>query len=100
MPARPRADERVARLELVAEPRHEAAGVDGVEPERDLGQFHGHRVEIDAVDESAQGRDVVFEVVGEIVLANQVSATGLEGLANLSEVANLAHAPSLFVGFL
>ena len=46
----PRADERVARLELVAEPRHEAAGVDGVEPERDLGQFHRHGVEVYAVD--------------------------------------------------
>src|SRR6185437_16351904 len=48
------ADERVAGAEVVVEEVERGADGEGVQPEADLGEFHGHRVEIDAVDASLQ----------------------------------------------
>ena len=40
---------------------------EGVEPEADLGQFHGHRVEIDAVDAALQDVPLEQVDVGQLV---------------------------------
>ena len=46
----PGADQRIAGLELQAEPRHVRPLVDRVEPQRDLGQLDGDGVEVHAED--------------------------------------------------
>ncbi|MBK9373598.1 MAG: hypothetical protein IPN03_07650 [Holophagales bacterium] len=46
----PGADKAVAGDELVPEPGDGVAGVDGVEPEGNLGQLDGRGVEVDAVN--------------------------------------------------
>ena len=43
-------DQRVAAAQMVVEERQRRAQREAVEPEADLGQLHGHGVEIDAVD--------------------------------------------------
>ena len=51
-----RAEEAVAALDVGVEERERLAGLEGLEPEADLAQLDGHRVEVDGVD--AVGDDV------------------------------------------
>ena len=59
------AKQRVAAADIGIEEAERVAGIDGLDPERDLGQFHRHRVAVHAVDAAtgniAQG---VAEVLG------------------------------------
>ena len=56
-----RPDQRVAAAQVVIEEVERRTQREGVEPQADLRQFHGHRVEIDAVDAALE--DVPLEQV-------------------------------------
>ena len=46
----PAANEAVADLELVVEELEWQLAVERLDPQRELGEFHGHRVAVDAVE--------------------------------------------------
>ena len=59
--------ERVAAAQVVVEEVERRTEREGVEPQADLRQFHGHRVEIDAVDAALQDVPLEQVDVGQLV---------------------------------
>ena len=45
----PGTNQGIAVDQLGTEPRHKSIRINGVQPQRNLGQFHGHRVQVNAV---------------------------------------------------
>ena len=71
----PRPNQGVAVDQLGAEPGHVTAGENGVQPQRHLGKFHGHGVEVDAVHVAVG--DVHFDLLQlrkALVVGNQFPA--------------------------
>ena len=65
------AEQGVADLDVVVEEGQRLAGCHGLEPQADLGEVGGHRVEVDAVD--AAGHDVVHGVAVASVGVGSIS---------------------------
>ena len=91
---RGRADEGVAALDVGVEEGQRLAWVQGLQPEGDLRQFDGHRVDVDAVD--AAGDDVAerraerFQGRFRVVLADGGDALGDASGRRDEEVAGAA----------
>ena len=64
------ADERVAAAQVVVEEGERRADGEAVQPERDLGQFDGQRVLVDAVDAAFEDHAADDGLVGELGLVD------------------------------
>ena len=64
------ADERVAAAQMVVEEGEGRADGEAVQPERDLGQFDGQRVLVDAVDAAFEDHAADDGLVGELGLVD------------------------------
>ncbi len=87
-PARPH--QRVAAVQLVAEPRHEAVAADGVQPQRHLSQLHGYGVEVHAVhvavgDVHLHALQLVVALLGRHRAAQLGLAQAQVGLGQLAD---------------
>ena len=77
----PRAHQRVAADELVAEPRHVPAPLDAVQPERDLGQLACDGIEVDPVDVAVGDVELhLLQLVGVLRVRDPLAALALLAL--------------------
>ena len=70
----PGTNQGIAVDQLGTEPRHKSIRINGVQPQRNLGQFHGHRVQVNAVYIAVRNKHFdLLQLVKAVFVANDLA---------------------------